>query len=350
MFAIRFYRIYDVGREISLDLLERRLAATYPTSRPRFLRVKPKSIMMEDPPIQVRMDPFSIHKDGRSYDFSVTVRVFDVGAISLCFGLEIESELQEVALLFSEQEGLDPHFEEYVSRTKEIFRPHLPDIEIDSGFFEDYTIYVSDRMDEPIDPAPLLIGDRTPLSSKMHEEITRNTLSYAVDDRVIISWGSALVASPEPQTDILDLIEYAIVQIFELRYYDRELVRRVEKMYDDIDQADRLPRFLRMRRYHVIMTEIMETYAGLSEVIEEVNNLIKVTEDVYYAKVYATALRELRSREWSESVTRRINVLRDNYSMLSDEVRIQHSYFLEWIIIILIALEFAFAIWQFLRA
>jgi uncharacterized Rmd1/YagE family protein len=32
--------------------------------------------------------------------------------------------------------------------------------------------------------------------------------------------------------------------------------------------------------------------------------------------------------------------------MLSDEVRIGHSNLLEWVIIILIALEFGLAIWQ----
>jgi uncharacterized Rmd1/YagE family protein len=42
-------------------------------------------------------------------------------------------------------------------------------------------------------------------------------------------------------------------------------------------------------------------------------------------------------------------VIRENYSMLSDEVRIQHSNFLEWVIIILIALEFGLAIWQSLQ-
>jgi len=39
-------------------------------------------------------------------------------------------------------------------------------------------------------------------------------------------------------------------------------------------------------------------------------------------------------------VTRKIDVIRENYSMLSDEVRIQHSNTLEWVVIILIALEF----------
>ena len=55
----------------------------------------------------------------------------------------------------------------------------------------------------------------------------------------------------------------------------------------------------------------------------------------------------IRSGQWSESVSRKIEVIRENYSMLSDEVRIQHSNFLEWVIIILIALEFGFAIWEY---
>jgi hypothetical protein len=123
----------------------------------------------------------------------------------------------------------------------------------------------------------------------------------------------------------------------------------MEKMYDDIEQAEQMWRFLRMRQYHTIMAKQMEIYAEVSEIFEKVDNLIKVTEDVYYARVYATALRVFRSSQWSESVSRKIEVIRENYSMLSDEVRIQHSNFLEWVIIILIALEFGLGIWQFIR-
>jgi uncharacterized Rmd1/YagE family protein len=94
------------------------------------------------------------------------------------------------------------------------------------------------------------------------------------------------------------------------------------------------------------MGKQMETYAEISEIIEKVNNLIKVTEDVYYARVYATALKVFRSGQWSESVTRKIEVIQENYSMLSDEVRIQHSNLLEWVIIILIALELGLAVFR----
>jgi ribosome-binding factor A len=105
-----------------------------------------------------------------------------------------------------------------------------------------------------------------------------------------------------------------------------------------------MSQFRRGRQYHAIMAKLMETSAEISEIIEKVNNLIKVTEDVYYARVYATALKVLRSSQWSESVSRKIKVIQENYSMLSDEVRIQHSNILEWVVIILIAFELVFMI------
>jgi uncharacterized Rmd1/YagE family protein len=94
------------------------------------------------------------------------------------------------------------------------------------------------------------------------------------------------------------------------------------------------------------MSHQMRTSAEISETIEKVDNLIKVTEDVYYARVYAAALKILRSGQWSESVSRKINVIRENYSMLSDEVRIQHSNFLEWVVILLIAFEIVVMLWE----
>ena len=94
------------------------------------------------------------------------------------------------------------------------------------------------------------------------------------------------------------------------------------------------------------MANQMETYAEISEITEKIHNLIKVTEDVYYARVYAAVLNVLRSGQWNQSVARKIEAIQDNYSMLSDEVRIQHSNFLEWVIIVLIAFELGVGIWQ----
>lgn len=353
MISLRFYRIYDIGREIDLDWLEKALAQNYFTARTSFVRLNPKSIMLEDPPLMIQMNPIRVEREGKSFDFSVQARIFDIGVISFCFIHENSDAdltmLEDVAFLFAGQEGLSEFYVQYLKTLGEIIRPHIRNFAINPDFFEDYSVYISDRRDDTIDPVPLLLGERVKISPQMREEIIKNTLSYTTDDIAILSWDSALICNPESSTDLIDLIEFANVQVLELRYYDRELAREMEKMYDQIENADHSSALIRSRQYHAIMSRLMETSAEISEIIEKVDNLIKVTEDIYYARVYATALKVLRSYQWSESVSRKIEVIQDNYSMLSDEVRIQHSNTLEWIIIVLIAMEFVFAIWQALR-
>ncbi len=353
MIALRFYRIYDIGKEVDLSWLERELAQRFVTTRSRFQRVQPKSIAIEEPPLTIRMDPLHVDQEGQRYEFQVFARMYGIGVISLCFVFEKEESdypaLEEMALRFSEQKGLTEHFILYLHRLTELVKPHILHFAIDPEFYEDYTIYLTDRKDASADPTRLLAGEQSPISEQMREELVKNSMSYTTSDRAILSWDSALLCGPETPTDLIDLIEYSNVQVLELRYYDRELTRQMEKMYDDIEQAEQLWRFGRVRRYHVIMTHLMATYAEISEIIEKVDNLIKVTEDVYYARVYATTLKVLRSRQWSESVSRKIEVIQENYSMLSDEVRVQHSNFLEWVVIILIALEFGFFIWESLH-
>jgi hypothetical protein len=353
MITVRFYRIYDIGRDLDLDRLEESLARSVATSRPAFVRIKPKSIQMQTPPLQWRMDPVRVEKDDISIEMSTFVRLYDIGVISLCLVFENPSadtgDLERLALAFAAQEGLDPHFKECLGSIQQILSPHIRGFVAEPDFYEDYTIFTTDEIDEPADPLPTLLGDATPVADQIREETLKYTLSYTPDDRIILSYDSSLIYGPESPTDLFDLIEYANVQVFELRYYDRLLMHQVEKMFDDIEHADRMSWLRRMNQYHTIMAGIMETNAEITEVIEKVNNLVKVTEDIYYAKVYAKALTVFRTDQWSESVTRKIDMLRENYSMLSDEVRIQHSYFLEWVIIVLIALEFGFAIVQYLR-
>ena len=350
MITLRFYRIYDIGREIDLDWLEQALAKSYFTARASFLRVKPKSIILESPPLMIQMNPIEVERDGRSFEFKAVARVYDIGVISFCFVYEDRDAdiraLEEIAFLFAGQEGLADFFLQYLKTLGEIIRPHIKNFAINPDFFEDYTVYVTDRRDDSVDPVTLLIGERINISAQMREEIVKNSLSYTTEDLAVISWDSALICDPGSPTDLVDLIEFANVQVLELRYYDRELTRQMERMYDDIEEADRSLRVLRIRQYHTIMGKQMETYAEISELTEKVNNLIKVTEDVYYARVYDTALKVFRSNQWSESVSRKMEVIQENYSMLSDEVRIQHSNFLEWVIIVLIALELGLAIFR----
>ncbi len=83
--SLRYYRIYDIGREIDLDWLEGSLARTYFTARTSFMRLKPKSIMIEDPPLLIRMQPIQVERESRKFEFTAVARVYVIGAIRLLF-------------------------------------------------------------------------------------------------------------------------------------------------------------------------------------------------------------------------------------------------------------------------
>jgi hypothetical protein len=349
-YALRFYRIYDTGKETDISRLEEALASGHAIARSTFTRVKPKSISMDDPPLLIRLPPVVVHAGGEETPLTVIARVYDIGAVSICFILEDldapAGALREAALRYAGQDGFEPVFNETVARIREILSPLVEDFFIDPGFFEDYTVYIADRNDPELDPVVILLGEDRKFSAQTREEILKNSLSYGADDLSILSWDATLLISGEPPADIIELIEFANVQALEFRYYDRVLTRQMGRMYDDIENADRKSSFRRLRQYRRIMSRLMETQAEISDIIEKVDNLIKVTEDIYYARVYAAALHVLRISQWRDGVNRKIGMIRQNYQMLSDEVNIQHSNFLEIVIILLIAFEIVIFIWQ----
>lgn len=308
---------------------------------------------MEVPPLLLRLSPARLAAAGRAYPLAAVVRVYDIGAISICFILEDmeapAAALRPAALEFAGQRGLDPLFQRSLEEIRQILRPHLGELPIDPDFYEDYTILIADRTDPALDPVVLLLGEERTFSPQIRADSLRHTLSYGDDDLTILSWDTALLISPEPVGDMIELIEFANVEALELRYYDRVLTAQMERMYDDIESVDRSSRWRRLRQYHSIMTRLLETQADISEITEKAENLIKITEDVYYARVYSAALDVLRISQWRASVKRRIDVIRENYGMLSDEVNIQYSHLLEIVIILLIAIEIAFLLWETFR-
>jgi hypothetical protein len=70
MYAIRFYRMYDIGNEIDLKKLDERLAVAHTPERAGFTRVKPKSILMETPPLSFHLKPLALQREGKDYALS----------------------------------------------------------------------------------------------------------------------------------------------------------------------------------------------------------------------------------------------------------------------------------------
>ena len=77
------------------------------------------------------------------------------------------------------------------------------------------------------------------------------------------------------------------------------------------------------------------------QLIERVENSLKVTDDVFLARVYAQAMQEFREQVWRSGIERKIGIVRDTYDMLNAESLARRSETLEAIIVILIMFEIA---------
>lgn len=348
MYAVYFYRVYESGcEEIDLNRVENSWRGQRGLARHRLIRINPKSIHMEVPPLVVNLGAQELQWSGGHITINCEARIYDIGAVSVCLRYQnngLKPEIHDLALTFCGQKGLEDAFEVCLQQLRDLLNPLMGCVDIDAAFYEDYTIYHIESADQLRDAAALLMGEEADFSPQMREQINNNRLSYSADDFVIVTWDTALLCDREDPADLRDLIEFANVQLLELRYYESILTRHLDRMYDDIQKVDKDSSFKRSRQYRRIMSRLMEFIAEISEVTERINNLIKITEDIYYARVYQMTLKVLRTDQWNESVSRRLQVIQQNYALLSNEVNVQHSYFLEWIIIILIALEFSFTI------
>jgi uncharacterized Rmd1/YagE family protein len=79
--------------------------------------------------------------------------------------------------------------------------------------------------------------------------------------------------------------------------------------------------------------------AETTELVERAENALKVTDDVYLARIYSTALELYRARTWRTGIDRKLTIIREAYAMLNGEAQARRAETLELAIIALIALE-----------
>lgn len=340
--SVWVYRIYDITEEINLKSVEQVLSPEKPTSRLRLSRVQPKSIHIDNPPVTVELSNTEVNIAGQCCPGTVSARIFDLGVISIVLKIKLPlhatyAELVELAVHLHDTDEFEPIFQKFletVTRSLDIKVPASRE-----QYVEDFTIYFFRKWDSASDPVPILLGDKAELSEQMRKETLKNSFSYGPEDLTVITWDSALVYDSEGSTDVPDLLEFATTQLLELRYYDALLSKELNRMYEAIGQADKVGWWMRLREYRRIMKKLMAVVIDITETTEKIQKQLTVTEDVFYARVYGAALSIFRTREWTEIIQHKVNLIQRNYSMLSDEVVNHRSMLLELAIVALFIFE-----------
>jgi hypothetical protein len=284
---------------------------------------------------------FSVKVYGKAYDYGVLSVILDFPINDLPF-----SSFKEVALILEHDTDVDRLCKDRLSALVALFEDCITAPKV-SRFEEDYTIYfiesyrpdigIRDFLGESMLPQ-LMLSEQKRLARRITEELMASCFSYYEDDLFVVNWDNAFIIEPSGTMELPDLLEFANAQLLELRYYDHVVEKELDSIYQSISEKGALSVW-HIRKYESIAARIMRTVAELTEITEKIDASLKVTEDVYYAKVYAAALRLLRVKEWEAGIRKKLSIASGICDLLYREIANKRTEILELAIVLLILFE-----------
>ncbi|PWU16977.1 MAG: hypothetical protein C5B49_09705 [Bdellovibrio sp.] len=369
--SIIIYRVYDVCEEINLVMVEKCLAnhkGPLKFNVPKFID---RALVVRNPPLQFGLGDRSISICGKEFRCEVRTKIRDFGVVSIVLEVSIPPQMRwsglvELGAALEEGSEVDELTGQILPGIVAAIRPamQVPNPSILGGavggatpggearagtdlvLFEDYIVYLIetfveelpiDKFLSEVDVASLILAEHeVTLSQRSRDVALENIFQYGEKDLAVVDWNSALVIEPGGGHEIPDILEFAVTQLLEMRYYDDLINEKLKDLYGRI--GDRGRGFL-TNRYGKLYKEASARFIEFTEFLERVENSLKVVGDFYLATIYRAATRKFRLSDWQNSVTRKINILGQVSSLLQGEVNNRRSQLMELVIALLILYE-----------
>ena len=357
-FNIILTQAYDVAGEVNLELVQRMLVNKNPD---KFrLRKFNREMSIQDPPVVLNLGEQDYEVGGESYRISISGKIWNYGAISINFKIPVQcdncNKLTDLVFQFEEDEYLQEQGRQLVQDTIAAIAPAVKDPNLWQEF-EDYTViqFVAPRgcLDLPDnfsfdDLAQLVEGQKNvKLSNQTLDQIKNSLFQYSDEDLIIVDWNRAIIMGDyEEAGELTDIVEFAICQLLEMRFYDNLLDQKVSNLYKSI-QSQKSSFFT--NNYAKLAHEASLLFIELSEVIELVENSLKVIGDTYYAKVYRVAIDRFQIPAWRSSISHKLNNLSNISGLFSAEINERRTQWMEFIIVVLIAIEVVPFVWNLIQ-
>jgi hypothetical protein len=356
--TLTLYQLYDIGDAIDLDLAQ--LCLAEPTAQRRALPPtrQAESIQIAEPPLRVAAGATATTLADRPFVGTLRASIYDLGAVALALELPLPAPLgwDVIADLLAASQSLPAalvgRFAAALDELEALIRPAIAR-PARSPLIEDYSILRVERLDHAADTSTLathplvqaaLLGEHRRLSPSATQLLT--SLSYYPDDLALLSWNGAVLIDPDPLAGATaaDLVEFANIQLLLLRSYDAQLDAQLAPMYRRIGVAQRRFALPLVRPVSRVLHDLQRLLAEITEVTERIDNAFKVTDDVYWNRLYSAMLSVLRVQTWRGGVDHKLALLRETYGMLHDQADAERANALEWIIVILILVELIVAL------
>jgi hypothetical protein len=343
---------YDAARAVDLDAADRRVQET--TQRPsiRHKRRTPSYFEYQPPPLRVNRDAATFTIGRYETRPNVDVMVYDFGAVAVIYAIPIEGPFDDLLALSEDLYDNEPLLADSRLRVEQLL--HLigdaATLAHPSPVVEDYVIFHIENFDQAIEPgrfcaehgrriAQILRAERQPLSEQEVDDALAARISYGERDITIIDWNAALVLDRDGD-DVRAVLEFANVELLEMRYVDQKLDRALDQAYEQISRrAAGLGGLLGYSGAD--LRRVAELQVDNAALFEGVNNTLKLLGDQYLARVYRLVNRRFHIDDWDASILRKLQTLESIYEKISDQASNRRMEILEWVIIILIAFSIA---------
>lgn len=341
---------FDVGMSIDLDTCDRILAEESKRGGLRHRRKAPPYFEYRPLPVRItrRVQSFPIAQF-RS-EAQVEVTLFDFGAAQLIYSIPFSGSLEdllELSLALYDNPLLLSDSRQQVEEVVQIVREAIQRPVI-SDFVEDYFIYEvrefkGARSLEHIlnDCGPIIAqilrAENAALSDQEVSDALAVRMSCGPSDLALIDWASAVVFDVDAE-DVRTVVEFANVELLEMRCMDQELDDGLEQAYRTLTGPPK-PWWRQLFSADREIDRVAQLQADCAMMFEGVNNALKLLGDQWLARLYVATSKRFHLPDWDASILRKLNTLESIYEKISDRVSAKRLEALEWIIIILIAIS-----------
>jgi hypothetical protein len=353
--SLHLNQLYDLANSIDLERARETLAT--PSTRVRPVASRGGSIDIPRLPLDVGLGERHLELAGAKLTGTLHARIYDLGILACRLVVPLGDALsweRATELLAAVQSYPATLIELFIRGRDTLLETLGPALVQPNALVheEDYSILLGEglRAGAPAStlarhPALLraALGERRPLSASAASLAT--PLSYYEDDLILLTWNAAIVIDPDPaaRDDATLLLEFANAQLLALRSYDAEIERDLARISPQLARV-RAPRWVRLGSSGRFLREIQALVADIANTSGRIENALKVTEDVYWNRVYSAALTVLRVEVWRTGIAEALGVLRQMADLVHDEAEAAWTTLLEILVIALIAVELVVAI------
>ena len=340
----------DIARSINLERAEQRIHQNTERETIRHKRRAPSYFEYQPPPLRVTQGIEPLDLNTYRLEAGVDVILYDFGAMAVIYAIPIRGPfsnlLQLSEDLYDNQQLLSDS-----RRRAEHLLSTLGDAVTEGSItelVEDYIIFHINSLASPISTtdfcsqygqqlAQILRAERQVLSEEEVEDALSARISFSTDDLTIIDWHAALLLDREGD-DVRTVLEFANVELLEMRYLDQKMDRALDQAYEALSKRSwKLPSIL--GSYGRDLQRLAELQVDSAILFESVNNTLKLLGDQFLARVHRLVNKRFQLDQWDGSILRKLGTLESIYEKISDQAANRRMETLEWVIIILIAVS-----------